>query len=100
MRLVKAYIFGFRIKPQYRNLGLGTRMMQVVEDDLWRRGYREVCLNVSQENLGALRLYGRLGYHVVSAEPGRWSYIDDQGRQQEVHEPAWRMEKALQPPQA
>ncbi len=93
----KAYIYGFRVKPAYRGFGLGTRMMQFVEDDLRYRGFPWVCLNVSQENNGARRLYERLGYHVVSAEPGRWAYIDDQGRRQDVHEPAWRMEKELGP---
>jgi len=91
----KAYIYGFRVKPDYRGCGLGTRIMASVEDDLYYRGFSGVCLNVSQDNSGARRLYERLGYQVVSTEPGRWSYIDDQGRRQDVHEPAWRMEKAL-----
>jgi ribosomal protein S18 acetylase RimI-like enzyme len=92
----KAYIYGFRVKPAYRGSGLGSRMMQYVEDDLRFREFSGVCLNVGQDNSGARRLYERLGYRVVSAEPGRWSYIDDQGRRQDVHEPAWRMEKELQ----
>jgi ribosomal protein S18 acetylase RimI-like enzyme len=93
--LERAYIYGFRIKPAYRGFGLGTRMMQVVEDDLRRRRFRRVCLNVSRENSHAQRLYEKLGYQVVSAEPGVWAFIDDQGRRREVHEPAWRMEKEL-----
>jgi ribosomal protein S18 acetylase RimI-like enzyme len=96
----KAYIYGFRVKPAYRGFGLGTRMMQCVEDDLHYRGFSGVCLNVSQDNSGARRLYERLGYRVVSVEPGRWSYIDDQGRRQDVHEPAWRMEKEIGQPTA
>jgi ribosomal protein S18 acetylase RimI-like enzyme len=93
--LERAYIYGFRIKPAYRGYGLGTKMMQVVEDDLRRRRFRRVCLNVSRENTHAQRLYEKLGYVVISAEPGQWSFIDDQGRRRDVHEPAWRMEKEL-----
>lgn len=91
----RAYVYGFRIQPAYRSQGIGTRLLQSVENDLARRGFRWVVLNVSRINLGARRLYERLGYRVVAAEPGRWSYYDQFGRRQEVHEPAWRMEKAL-----
>lgn len=91
----RAYIYGFRIKPAYRNQGLGTRMMKHAENDLFQRGYRSVTLNVSRSNPDARRLYERLGYRVVADEPGRWSYVDQHGQRQHVHEPSWRMEKSL-----
>jgi ribosomal protein S18 acetylase RimI-like enzyme len=91
----RAYIYGFRVMPAYRGHGLGTRMMSVAEADLARRGFRWVVLNVGRDNLEARQLYERLGYRVVAAEPGRWSYLDDQGVMREVNEPAWRMEKEL-----
>jgi ribosomal protein S18 acetylase RimI-like enzyme len=92
----RAYVYGFRIQPAYRSQGIGTRLLQRVEADLFGRGFRRVVLNVSRENHSARRLYERLGYRVVAAEPGRWSYLDQFGRRQEVDEPAWRMEKPLQ----
>jgi ribosomal protein S18 acetylase RimI-like enzyme len=92
----RAYLYGFRIQPAYRSQGIGTRLIQSVESDLAGRGFRWVVLNVSRVNLAARRLYERLGYRVIAAEPGRWSYVDQFGRRQEVNEPAWRMEKALQ----
>jgi len=91
----RAYIYGFRIQPEYRGFGLGTRMLVVVEKDLLQRGFRRVTLNVAQENIDAIRLYERLGYRVVALEPGRWSYEDHRGRVQKVNEPSWRMEKIL-----
>ncbi|MCI0521035.1 MAG: GNAT family N-acetyltransferase [Chloroflexi bacterium] len=91
----RAYIYGFRIKPAFRGQGLGTRMLDEVEGDLARRGYRAVVLNVNQENSEARLLYERLGYRVVAPEPGRWSYTDDLGHVHQVVEPAWRMEKKL-----
>jgi ribosomal protein S18 acetylase RimI-like enzyme len=91
----RAYIYGFRIKPAYRNKGIGTLMMEKAESDLRKRGYGTVTLNVGRENPGARRLYERLGYRVVAEEAGIWSYTDHEGKICDVHEPSWRMEKIL-----
>ena len=91
----RAYIYSFRVRWPYRRAGLGTRMMEVVENDLRRRGVFRITLNVSKENRRARVLYQRLGYKVIAHEPGRWSYPDHEGNWQHVSEPAWRMEKKL-----
>jgi ribosomal protein S18 acetylase RimI-like enzyme len=91
----RAYLFGFRVKPGYRNRGVGTCMMQVVENDLLRRGFKQLTLNVSQENKLGREFYEHSGYRVVDSDPGRWSYVDDRGLRVDVHEPAWRMIKNL-----
>lgn len=91
----RAYIYGFRIRPAFRGLGLGTRLLQVAEKDLVQRGFLWAVLNVSRENLDARRLYEKLGYQVVAGDPGRWSYIDNHGIRHDVIEPAWRMQKKL-----
>ena len=91
----RAYLFAFRIRPTWRNLGIGTRLMDHVERDLLRRGFAYITLNVAKENPGARRLYERLGYKVTGAKPGVWSYRDDEGNIQHMVEPAWRMMKRL-----
>jgi ribosomal protein S18 acetylase RimI-like enzyme len=91
----KGYIYAFRVKPFFRAGGLGSRMLKTAEDDLKQRGFKTATLNVAQVNRDARRLYERLGYHVVAADPGRWSYPDEKGYWRFVEEPAWRMEKAL-----
>jgi ribosomal protein S18 acetylase RimI-like enzyme len=91
----RAYVYGFRVRPEYRNQGVGTKLMQALESDLCRRGFQQVTLNVGKDNLDARRFYGRLGYFVVGSDPGRWSYIDDKGKRRDMHEPAWRMIKDL-----
>lgn len=93
--IVRAYVYGFRLQPQFRNHGIGTRIMHTIEDDLRTRGFRQVTLNVGQDNHDARRFYDRLGYTTVGADPGRWSYIDDKGKRRDIHEPAWRMVKDL-----
>jgi len=91
----RAYLYAFRIRPAFRNFGLGGKMMDVVEKDLRLRGFRYITLNVAQVNVGAQRLYYKRGYRIMAPEPGRWTYTDDQGHIREVIEPAWRMEKHL-----
>ena len=88
-----AYIYGFRIRPDYRAKGIGSRLLKSVESDLERRGFKHISLNVARDNDAAKRLYEREGYRVVAPEPGIWSYLDDKGRRRFVNEPAWRMEK-------
>lgn len=91
----RAYIYGFRVQPRFRNQGIGTQIMKIIEEDLRKRGFQQVTLNVSKENRDARRFYTRLGYFVIGSDPGDWSYIDDQGKRRDVHEPAWRMIKNL-----
>lgn len=91
----RAYIYGFRMKSEYRGYGLGTYMLKYVEIDLVNRGFQIAVLNVARENEDARLLYERQGYQVVAAEPGQWSYLDENGNRRWVNEPAWRMEKIL-----
>jgi ribosomal protein S18 acetylase RimI-like enzyme len=91
----RAYLYGFRVRENYRSQGIGTRMLKIVEADLLKRGYTSITLNVGRDNPDARRLYERHGFHVVAPEPGRWSYLNHLGEKVEVNEPAWRMEKTL-----
>jgi len=91
----RAYIYGFRVQTYYRGQGIGTQMLAIAEADLRQRGYGIVSLNVARDNQQARQLYERHGYRVVSAEPGRWTYLDEFGNRRQVIEPAWRMEKVI-----
>ena len=91
----KAYIHSFRVRPAYRRAGVGSKIMQVLEDDLVRRGFHRVSLNVSRDNFAARRLYSRRGYTIIKPDPGIWSYYDHLGILKNVHEPGWRMQKKL-----
>lgn len=91
----RAYLYSFRVRKAYRGQGLGTRMMDIVEDDLRSRGFLYVTLNVARDNPRAQQLYVRRGYQVVAPEAGIWSYPDEKGVWHRVEEPAWRMQKTL-----
>ena len=91
----RAYLYSFRVRPEYRRAGLGTRIMQVVFDDLRRRGFHTLTLNVAKDNPQARKLYERNHFSIVAHEPGRWTFQDEKGGWQTVEEPAWRMERHL-----
>lgn len=91
----RAYLYSFRVRPQFRSGGLGTRFLEVIMDDLRQRGYRRLTLNVAKDNIRAQALYRRMGFLIIAHEPGVWSYLDHQEVWHNVVEPAWRMEKSL-----
>lgn len=91
----RAYLYAFRVRQAYRSLGIGALLLRTAEDDIIHRGYQYATLNVGKENVRAQAFYQRHRYSVVASEPGRWSYIDHNGRIRDVVEPAWRMEKKL-----
>jgi len=91
----RAYLYAFRIRPEYRCEGLGSFMMDLAETDLIRRAFEVITLNVTQDNHDAIRLYERRGYRITGPDAGQWSYPDHEGVWQTVSEPSWRMEKQL-----
>jgi ribosomal protein S18 acetylase RimI-like enzyme len=91
----RAYMYSFRVRPDYRSAGVGTHLLNVVIDDLRRRGFNMLTLNVAKDNPRAQKFYERHGFTVVAHEPGIWSFPDENGIWQQVEEPAWRMERKL-----
>jgi len=91
----RAYLYSFRVKAPYRNRGIGSHIMDVVEADMLQKGFYWITLNVAKDNPRAGSLYRQRGYTIVSEEPGDWTYMDHLGIQRYIHEPAWRMEKRL-----
>ena len=89
------YIYAFRVRPEWRNRGIGTRLIQVAESVLVRRRFRRALIAVARDNPGARRLYERMGYSLFAEDAGEWSFIDDRGHLQRVVEPSWLLEKYL-----
>jgi ribosomal protein S18 acetylase RimI-like enzyme len=50
------------VLPALRNSGLGTRLLDAVEDELERQGIAEVIVGIIPGNDGAQRLYERRGF--------------------------------------
>jgi len=91
----QAYLFSFRIKPAYRDQGLGGFMLEMMEDYLRERGFRFLRLNVARANPLARHMYEKHGYRMIGPDPGVWRYQDQDGEWQTCREPAWKMIKKL-----
>jgi ribosomal protein S18 acetylase RimI-like enzyme len=54
------------VLPQFRNLGLGTELLRMADERARKLGKRGMSIIVSDANIGARRLYERLGYREVA----------------------------------
>jgi ribosomal protein S18 acetylase RimI-like enzyme len=61
-----AHIFLLYVDPEHRRRGIGTALMQYIENWATQRGDRQIGLQVFQSNQPALNLYNQLGYQTQS----------------------------------
>jgi ribosomal protein S18 acetylase RimI-like enzyme len=87
------YLYSFRVKPEFRNLGIGSALIEKAEENLLERAFRRVLIGVAKVNHDARRLYERHGYQIIADDPGEWSYIDHTNQVQNIIEPTFIMEK-------
>jgi predicted N-acetyltransferase YhbS len=55
-------LFQMAVEPDRQGTGLGTRLVRALEDEVGRRGFREVVLHARDTAVG---FYARLGYAPV-----------------------------------
>jgi ribosomal protein S18 acetylase RimI-like enzyme len=89
------YLYSFRVKPAFRNQGIGSSLIMRAEETLLDRACRRILIGCAKENLDAKRLYERHGYEVIAEDPGEWSFIDHENQIQKVVEPTFIMEKIV-----
>lgn len=56
--------FGLSILANYRRRGIGTRLIQEVEDWAWAKGVTRMELGVYSNNEAGILMYEKLGYQV------------------------------------
>ena len=91
----RAYFYSFRVDPTCRGQGIGSKLMNAMEEDLRSRGFTSVTLTVAKTNDRAIRLYERLGYHIVGSETVHHNTQKINNQWKRVKEEAWRMEKGI-----
>ncbi len=59
------HIITIDVSPPFRRRGIAERLLQNVEAQLKEKGVNECRLEVREDNIAALNLYLKLGYHKV-----------------------------------
>jgi ribosomal protein S18 acetylase RimI-like enzyme len=65
------YVNALAVFPAYSGLGIGTRLIAECEAMALENGYRTLTIQAFEQNLGAVRLYRRLGYTEQARSPVR-----------------------------
>jgi len=63
------YVNVLAVRPRFRGLGLGTRLLDVADEIGRARGKRGMSIIVADTNTDARRLYERCGYRLVATRP-------------------------------
>ena len=66
---------GLALIARARGLGIGTRLMQVLEDESRRLGARRLYLTVWSANVSAVHVYRKVGY-IESGRRPDWVLMD------------------------
>lgn len=62
----EGFIYDFSILEPFRNQGLGTTTLELIEDEAKAKGLKKIGLHVFGHNVDAIRLYKRMGYDITS----------------------------------
>ncbi|MFD1904295.1 GNAT family N-acetyltransferase [Paenibacillus rhizoplanae] len=64
---------GVAIRSDYRQQGLGIRLMEGIIQQAVSDGYPSLSLSVDPENQAAVRLYNKLGFEYVGTAGTSWT---------------------------
>ena len=56
------FVYNIYIVSEYRNNGFGYQIMKLIEQELKKISIQKIRLNVSANNLPALKIYEKMGY--------------------------------------
>ena len=89
------FLSSFRIKPDFRDHGLGSLLLQECEKQVRLHRIRDIYLNCARNNDRARWFYQEHGFKVVRIDEGTWTYVNDEGFVVSEPQNAYLMRKAL-----
>jgi len=69
----EGHILNIAVHPNFRRRGFGESLMRCCLDYFLKRGIRYATLEVRRSNMGAIRLYEKLGFRSVGIRRGYYS---------------------------
>jgi ribosomal protein S18 acetylase RimI-like enzyme len=82
------------VLPELRSRGIGSRLLEHVEELARRRGRKQIVFAVAKGNLRAQRLYERYGYVRCGEKVARWTWVEN-GQTVDVAVDVWKMQKDI-----
>ena len=58
----RIYLSRLIVKPEYRNKGIGSILVDFMIDEIRKMGYKEISIGVDKDNTAALHLYRNKGF--------------------------------------
>ena len=89
------FLSSFRIKPQFRDHGLGSLLLEECEKQVRLHRIRDIYLNCDRNNNRARWFYQDHGFQVVRVDKGTWTYVNDEGFVVSEPQNAYLMKKTL-----
>lgn len=89
-------VFALDVGTAFRNEGVGTALIGALEAAVSRLSLDEINLEVSVDNVDAIRLYERLGYQrLPKPVTDSWDELDEHGNRETVEKLSWIMVKVI-----
>jgi ribosomal protein S18 acetylase RimI-like enzyme len=63
------YLSNIAVYPEFRSLGLGTKLLSEIEREARKAGSNKIVLDVETSNQRAIKLYERIGYTIKRRTP-------------------------------
>ncbi len=73
------FLSSFRIKPDFRERGLGNRLMQLCFREVKNHRLRDIFLSCSTDNNRARHFYEREGFRIIRMDENNWTYVNHEG---------------------
>lgn len=88
-------IYALQVVWLLRSKGIGKKLIEDSLEIFRQNNIKTAELSVKKENIRAKKLYLALGFQVVRDEFSRWSYRNLEGKDIEVTEDVWVMQKVV-----
>ncbi len=62
---IRIYVSRMIVKKEYRNRGIGSKILEFLVEKAKEMGYREMTIGVDKDNVNALGLYKKFGFTEV-----------------------------------
>jgi len=71
IRKSECYLSNIAVYPEFRGLGLGRKLLEVIEEEARKTGNKRIVLDVEIDNKKAISLYESFGYKIEK----KWSIL-------------------------